>query len=337
MMAKRTAIFVFDDSLDPDRVVDACRSWGIDELILHPGFFADSCMERALARRDLGLWLNLPVFFSPDHLEEHPEDFALTCEGKRAEHGWSRFVCPTVPGFVDELAERYGALAARLSPVRISLDFVRHFVFLETVPLDGNLRDIVDGCYCPRCLAAFEAWSGYRLPKGKEVAALRGPYRDAWAIWKCNVVSAAATRLTDALREASPSSRLLIKTIPWKQADLEGAIRAVAGQDIAVLGSLADGLVPMAFSHLLGRNEDWKSALMNEVRALSGHEPLAYVQGAAILRDDSIAPQDVQKELRQALDEDGECVAVFCYDQLVEMPAVARAIRSVLKPSAEVW
>jgi hypothetical protein len=329
-MGGKSGLFAFDASRDVRAVVADARDWGIDELILHPGYFGDGRTEEALAAAGLGLWLNLPVFYNPEHLAARPEDYAIASTGERAIHDWSHFVCPTAPGYVEALEETFAALAARLKPARISLDFIRTFVFWETVALDGDPATIVDGCYCPRCLAAFKADTSLALPVGGGVAALRGPLRAAWGAWKTARITAVAGRLIAAVRAASPDSRILIKTIPWRETDLDGAIRVVAGQDVAALGRLADVSVPMAFAPMLKRDLAWKEALMADVRARTGKPTAPYVQAAALFDDPPIAPETVAEEVRRAKTGGSECMAVFCHDLLTGLPEVVRALRAAL-------
>lgn len=329
-MPSKPALFAFDSGIDSDHLVAACRSWGIDELILPPAFDLEGETGRAMERGGVKLWLNLPVFFNPARLEERPGDHAVTNRGRPAVRDWCRFVCPTTPGYVDDLAERWRDLAARLHPERISLDFIRHFVFWERVSLDGSPEEIEDGCWCPRCRAMFERDTGLRVPETAPRGPAVGPLRDAWGKWKTDLISRTAKRLFDAIREGCPDARLLVKLVPWREDELGNAIRVSAGQDRAALARLVDATVPMTFSHVLGRDEAWKTAHQNDLRATTGKPTASYVQCAALFDMPPIPLERVEAELRAAVAGDWEAVPVFCFEQLAAAPEVAATVRRVL-------
>lgn len=330
-MPARTSLFAFDPGIDANTLIAHCKDWGIDELILHPGFFADTRMEAALRNAGMSLWLNLPVFYNPAYLEAHPEHYAITSKGRRAIHDWCHFVCPTAPGYLEQLSEEYHALVRRLQPARISLDFIRHFVFWELVALDGRREDIEDGCYCPRCLAAFSQATGVKVPNQDAAVFIQKHALAAWGRWKVDGITAAATRLVSTLRQASPASEWLIKLIPWREDQLDGAILNAAGQDIRALASLVDAVVPMAFSHILRRDLAWKEALLKHVSATTGKPTACYVQTNQLFRNEEIPPAQVEAELRAALSHAHAAVPIFWYEQLAQSPAVIDTVRGVLK------
>lgn len=281
----------------------------------------------------MSLWLNLPVFYNPGYLESHPEQYALTNRGQRAIHDWCHFVCPTAPGYVDQLVEEYRALVTRLQPERISLDFIRTFVFWELVALDGRRDVIEDACYCPRCLAEFSRETGMALPEEAPVDFLREQASGAWGRWKAQRIEAVASRLVSVLREACPRAQLLMKLIPWRESELDGAIIEAAGQDILALASLVDVVIPMAFSHILGRDLAWKEALLAHVQAVTGKPVGCYVQTNQLFREAEIPVAQVAAELEAALSQGYGAVPLFWYEQLAQSPAVIEAIRRILKPN----
>src|SRR5512145_3356529 len=186
------ALFAFDASIDPATFARSCRDWGIDTAILHPGFFRDGRMADALHQEGLALWLNLPVFYNQEHLERHPDDYSITSLGRKAEQDWLHFVCPSRESYRAAFIRDLRASFSRVNPEIVSLDFIRHFVFWERVPLDGSPQQIEDGCYCPICLAAFGAHCGERIDPAKAVARVRAELRGAWGDWKCREIASFA-------------------------------------------------------------------------------------------------------------------------------------------------
>jgi hypothetical protein len=324
------ALFAFDPSIDHDRFVRDCKDWGIDTPILHGGFFRDGAMLQALARERLDLWLNVPVFYDPAYLERHPDAYAITNLGRRAVHDWLHFVCPSQDAYLDALVKDLRGLLARLRPTVVSLDFIRHFVFWEGVRLDGPPEAIEDGCYCPTCLRRFEEASGERVDRSDPARDLRGRLRPRWADWKCRRIADVAERLFVEIRDLADGARLAIKTVPWGGADLEGAIRWSAGQDLGQLTRGVDLVTPMAFTHILGQTPEWKRRLLRDVQSSTGKPILSYLQVDKVYRAEEISTAELEAELQEASSSDHAGIVVFHYDQLVANPEKARLLRARL-------
>ena len=94
-----------------------------------------------------------------------------------------------------------------------------------------------------------------------------------------------------------PEARLAIKTVPWREQDLDGAIRSCAGQDVAALGRQVDMVAPMAFTHVLRQTPEWKRALLAHVKAVGGKPVVSYVQTEKLYRDEAITPEQFEAEL----------------------------------------
>lgn len=324
-------LFAFDPCIDADVFARACREWGVRQAILHPGFFRDGKMARALDAQGLGLWLNLPVFYAPEHLAEHPEHYAITSLGRTAVHDWSHFVCPSCDAYLDGLVREIRSLLARLQPEIISLDFIRHFVFWEKVDFASDPALIEDGCYCANCLAAFEEASGERVLRDAPAAYLRTHLAKEWAEWKCRRIVEVAERLVGEIRAGAPTAMLAIKTVPWAETDLGGAIRRCAGQDVPVLAQFFDLVAPMAFSQIVGRSPEWKRRLLAQVAAQTGKPVLSYVQTDRLIRPEEISIAQFEVELVEALGPDSAGAVLFEYGQLLANPEKAGLLRRHLR------
>lgn len=331
-MNKIISLFAFDPSIDPNQFAANCREWGVNTAILHPGFFSDRRMIEALDKNRMGLWLNLPVFYNPEFLAANPDYYSLTSWGQRAIQDWCHFVCPSREDYLENFVREKTALAARLQPEFISLDFIRYFVFWELVALGGKAEVIEDGCYCPVCLAGFEQVLGQKIPQTIPSAEfIRRHARTEWGRWKSQRITETATRLISAVREASPGSKIWIKTVPWRQNDLDGAILHVAGQDIPALASLVDGVAPMAFTHILRQTPAWKKELLAEVKAITGKAVISYVQVEKVLRAEDISPEQFEAELKEGLAGDSAGISLFHYDFLAQGAAKVEILKRYLK------
>ena len=330
-MRRIHALFAFDASIDPVAFARSCRDWGIDTAILHPGFFRDERMADALRKEGLALWLNLPVFFNQEHLERHPDDYTITSGGRRAVKEWLHFVCPSRVSYRAAFVRDLRALLSRVSPEIVSLDFIRHFVFWEAVRLDGSPQQIEDGCYCPVCLAAFAAHCGERIDPANVAARVRAELGGAWGDWKCREIADFADQLLDEIRALVPNARLSIKTVPWRESDLDGAIRHFAGQDVRAMTRKVDVASPMAFTHVLRQTPDWKRGLLRHVATATGKPVLSYVQTEKLYRPEDITLAQFEAEVVEALAPEWAGALFFEYAQLAANPEKAAILRRHLR------
>lgn len=327
------SIFAFDPGIDANRFAADCKRWGIERAILHPGFFKDDAMHKALNKYGIDLWLNFPVFHNPGFLATHPDYYSITNRGRKAIHDWCHFVCPNRPDYIWSEIETAANLAGTLRPTTMSLDFIRFFVFWEQVDIHGNPDSIEDGCYCPACLQAFATASNITPPPTEAAAFIRKHAKPQWGLWKSQHITETAQRYIAALRSASPASAIWIKTVPWKQKDLDGAILSSAGQNIKALGKLVDGIAPMAFTHILRQTPDWKKSLLYEVTSSTGKPVMSYVQVEQVIRNKKIPLPQFTNELESALTGNNAGVVVFHYEQLLRSPEKAAIIKTCLQKS----
>lgn len=322
------SIFVFDTGLDPARLASDCAEWGLERVVLHPGHLEDDRFLDALRAHGRELWLNLPVFYAPEHLRAHPDQYALTAEGGPGIHGWLHMGCPSSSAFLAARRALFSALLERVRPSVLSFDFLRFFVYWEAVPLDGDPAAVLDGCYCPRCLESFERFAGERPLRGADGRIVRAQW-PAWASWKTARITAVAADLASLVRTRAPGVPLFAKTVPWAPGQLADGLRRVAGQDVEALARLTDGAIPMAFAHLLGQGPAWKRRLLDDVEQRTGKAVPSYVQ-AESLAGGSI-PLDVLEAELEAVRAQGRAPIVFHYEQLVADPARAAVIQRYVR------
>jgi uncharacterized lipoprotein YddW (UPF0748 family) len=180
------------------------------------------------------------------------------------------------------------------------------------------------------CLSGFERFCGEKLDRGQAAQLVRTRLKRQWGDWKCRRIATVAERLFSEVRALRSDARLAVKTVPWRESDLDGAIRSVAGQDVPALARNVDLVTPMAFTHVLRQTPQWKRALLTHVRELTGKPVLSYVQTGKIYRTEDITPAEFEAELVEALGDSWAGAAVFEYQQLVANPAKAAILRKHL-------
>lgn len=328
-----TGVFAFDVSVEMKTLLRSCRDWGVDMPIVSPGFFTDGRGAAAVDAAGADVWLNVPVFYQPAYLQAHPERYAITSLGRRAEMDWLHFACPSRDETVDSVLQELRTTLSRLRPAVVTLDFIRHFVFWERVPLTGRADGIEDGCYCPLCLSRFAREYGERVDDDDPAGWIRRHCSAEWAEWKCDRITAVAERLFAEIRALSDGAMLGVKTIPWRDSDLEGAIRRCAGQDVPRLAQEVDLVSPMTFTHLLRQDPEWKRDLLDHVREVTGRPVAAYVQTDAADGEGAISTEQFDAELATALCGDYAAVAIFHHQQPAADGAKAEILRRRLTPS----
>ncbi|MEZ2214906.1 hypothetical protein [Sinorhizobium sp. CB7] len=326
------SLMVFDTAIDADAFARSCRDWGVDTPCLHPGFLEDERMAQALDRHGLRSWLNIPVFCDLKYLERHPDAYAVTSLGRRAAQDWLHFVCPSRDDYLDGAIEGLRGNLARLSPAVVSLDFIRDFVFWERVALDGPSAGIEDGCYCPICLSRFEKACGEIIDRKDPSAYIHRHLLQPWADWKCRRILEVAERIFGEIGALAPGIALAVQTLPWRETDLDGAIRSRAGQDVPGLAQQADMVAPMAFTQMLGQTTRWKEQLLAHVRASTGKPVCFYVQAEALYRAGNITVEQFDAELTQARNSNPAAIVALQYEQLAARPEKAEILRKHFRP-----
>ena len=301
--------------------------------ILDPSFFQDMRMAGAIEAEGLAPWLNLPVFHRPQYLQSHPECYAITSQGRKAVTDWLHFACPSRAETLDHVLNELRSTLTRVRPAVVSLDFIRHFVFWEQVDLTGPADLIEDGCYCPVCLSSFEHHSGEKVDRDDAPTDIRQHLRRPWGAWKSEHIADVADQLLAEVRAFGRDTRLAVNTVPWRESDLDGAIRSSAGQDITRLARGVDIVAPMAFANILHQTPQWKTDLLTYTQELTGKPVLAYVQVDALSNADPITLTQFDNELAATLTQAYAGVAIFHFEQLAANPAKAGILRRHLRPT----
>ena len=303
------------------------RDLGINTLFVSEALLMNTDF-RALARSSgLRLFLIYPVFQSPEAVKEDPGLAAITASGALARDEWVEFVCPTKGE--DYLERRIGNLrriVAEARPDVVSLDFIRFFVFWEKVAPDRDPQSLPQTCFCPLCLRFFQNEFGIRIPEGLAGTARKAKWvlenrPAAWAEWKCGRIANTVARLATAAREAMPSVKINLHTVPWRSADFGGAIRSVAGQDLTRLAPLVDIISPMAYHHMVRQTPAWIHDVVEDISAQAEGAPvLPSIQVAEAYVKEPLPAAEFEAALEQALKPPSIGVVLWSWDALSKSP-----------------
>jgi hypothetical protein len=181
------------------------------------------------------------------------------------------------------------------------------------------------------CLDAFEKFSGEKVLRNQPATHIRSSMKHAWGDWKCDRIAGTADMLFEEIRAGAKHARSSIKTVPWRESDLDGAIRSIAGQDVARLTRNVDMVAPMAFTQVLGQTPAWKRQLLDHVRQISGKPVLSYLQTDKLIRPEEITVVQFEAELKESLGKQWAGTVVFEYGQLAANPPKAGILAKYLR------
>ena len=334
---KRIGVKIYEHDGDLDALFRTWGELGIDTAFASealagaPGFRAKS------AERGVDLFLIAPVFFNPQALAEDPSLFAVTAAGAPAREEWVEFVCPSHPLYRARRVREIAEAVRRIQPDGLSLDFLRHFVFWEKVPVAAAPDSLPNTCFCDRCVASFAARAGLTIPREvpgnprSAAAWILAEHEAAWTEWKVELIDSMAVALIDAARAAKPDLEIVLHAVPWRRQDYSGAVLRIAGQDHERLARRFDYLSPMAYAHMLRRPPRWIRSVVRTLAATSQARILPSIQVQEAYRPgEPLKAEEFAQDLREALRPPSAGVVLWSWDGLMKEPEKQRALRSVL-------
>ena len=301
------------------------RSVGINTVFVSPELAGKSGFRDQARKQGISLFLILPIFYGPEDLKKDPGLFALTDRGEKAKDDWVEFVCPTRPEFLRRRLDWIKTLVRDLDPDGISLDFIRYFVFWEKVYPERTLGSIPNSCFDRSCLEKFQKDTGITLPEG-----LDGPAKAAkwimdrhgreWTAWKCGVITGLVKSIAAEARSIKPEILVNIHSVPWRKDDFGGAIKVIAGQDLAALGGAADMVSPMCYWHMLKREPPWIHEVVEDVISQSKGRVVPSIQVGNAYISETLSVEEFTQALDEALRPPSGGVIFWNWDALAKEP-----------------
>ncbi|MBE3111508.1 MAG: hypothetical protein IMZ46_13560 [Acidobacteria bacterium] len=293
---------------------------------------------RGLARTNgMTLFLIFPVFQNPEALKEDPGLAAVTAAGAPAREEWVEFVCPAREDYLSRRAGHLRDVVAEFGPDVVSLDFIRYFVFWEKVAPDRAPESLPQTCFCPVCLAGFEKEMGARIPSELAATAEKAKWilethAAEWTEWKCRVIARAVERLAGAARQAKPGVKVNIHAVPWRKDDFGGAVRSIAGQDLARLAPYADFISPMCYHHMVRQSPAWIHDIVADFSAQTQGRGtiLASTQVSEAYVKEALPPDEFGAALEEALKPPSIGVVLWSWDALAKSPEKRDILRTMV-------
>jgi len=320
------------------KLFDEWRSLGINTAFVGAGLGADPEFKALAKKNGITTFLIFPVFFDAAALDKDPGLFSVASDGRRAEDDWVKFVCPTREEFRSRKIEEAKRLVREVDPDVLSLDFMRFFVFWEKVYPDRVPETLPNSCFDTSCLEAFQQEMDVHLPanlsdagtdaKAKWVLTNHAP---EWREWKCRTIAGMVKLLTAAAREAKPSIKINIHTVPWRKEDFQGGIETIVGQEVVRLAPLVDYISPMCYHHMVRRPPAWIHSVVQDIhdRSLASVLPSIQVDKAYI--EDPYTLDEFKEAVTEALKTPSLGVIFWSWDALNKAPERKEAFKAILK------
>lgn len=225
--------------------------------------------------RDTELYAKLDVFAGEELLRKYPDAVPVESMGK-ATHA---LVCPTHPGVRQEALDNITKLL-ETGVDGIWLDYVRYPTHWQT-----SDPEILDTCYCARCLTLFEEHIGEPIEgvggegnKLEDTALfIDGSYYHEWLEFKAEHIASFVREVRKLIDASGKKVKLGLCLVPWKDKEHGAGIQRVVAQDFIKLTGVVDVFSPMLYHAMCGKSPEWVKDMVEYYWAL-GAPYLPFVQ-----------------------------------------------------------
>ena len=311
------------------------KNLGVNHACVSVDLAKNQEFRRQAQANRISTWIILPVFYNPEKLKQNPEFYARTATGEKAEKDWVQFVCPSRTDYRAERLEFIRNLLRECQPDGLSIDFIRFFVYWETIYPNSSPDPLENTCFCVHCLRSFSAYSHLQIPeqlgsvREKAVWITKNRMKE-WAEWKCQTITSMVASIADEARKVRPGILLNIHAVPWRENDFDQAWKTVAGQDLAAIAPYVDYLSPMCYAHMVRQEPSWIHSVAVDIYRRSKSPILVSIQ-VSDEGEDQIPAGLFKHYLEQALAAPSAGVVFWNWEMLEKHPEKQKIVMTVLK------
>jgi uncharacterized lipoprotein YddW (UPF0748 family) len=312
------------------------RRLGINTAFVSPALESNREFRELARKNGLATFIIVPIFFNAEELEKRPDLYAFTARGEKASDDWVKFVCPTRQDYRSQRIEYVRNLVRDFNPDGISLDFIRYFVFWEKVYPDRTLESLPQTCFDSSCLDAFQKEARLKIPPElsgipQKAQWILKNHLQEWTQFKCGVIAGMVKELAAAAKQVKPGVEINVHAVPWRREDFGGAIRIIAGQDLARIAPLVDYLSPMCYHHMVLREPAWVHSVIEDVYAWTKGHVLPSIQVGEAYITAKLSPSEFKDALAEALKPPSKGIVFWNWDALNKSPEKKEIVRAALK------
>lgn len=280
---KIIGVKVYQYNKDFKSLVATWNSIGINTAFLSVELAANKEFRQVLKENGIPAYVICPVFYNPEALKLDSSLYAITNDGKIAKDGWVNFVCPSRKDYRKDQVKKITDMVNELDPEGISIDFIRQFIYWETVFPDRDSKTINMACFCDNCLDDFFEASEIKLPKKFTGISQKADYilqnhSDQWNDYRTDLIASMIEEIVAEVKRVKPSLKTIVHAVPWRDIDFDGANITVAAQDIRKIAPVVDNISPMCYSQMLKRDPKWISSVVNDIDEKAKGQVLPSIQ-----------------------------------------------------------
>lgn len=280
--------------------------------------YDDHAFREALHDAGLRYIEAMSVFFNPALYRSDPSIRPVGPDGDVIEpQDWYVGLCPTHPGHLADRAETAERVVAQFEPDGLFLGWIRFPAFWETWLPERHRSELIEACFCDRCVETFQADIGIELPDGSIAVrseVLRNDLRVEWTDWKCRTIADAVGRIKRSAQRADPDIEITINALPFRRADHDNAMEDITGQRYEDLAQHADVFELMFYHQMLKRDAvEMIAATTTEVEQRTTRTLLACLQTKA-------------DYLRSPFERDGRAPTIPIDEHRAALRAVAESV-----------
>ena len=263
------------------------------------GGYQDAAFVEAAHAAGLSVYTEFGCFTGRHWWEQAPESRPFTAQGMPLEPERGYF--GVNPATATVRREQWLALEKLLAGHDLDgvwLDFIRW-------PCHWEVREPIlpETSFDAATLASFCRDTGIDFPVDDPLATvhvLLGERAAEWMAWRCAQVTSWVAGARSVLNRVRPGALLGLFGVPWRQADRDGAILNIIGQDYRALGQYVDVFSPMVYHRMCGYPPEWIGPVVEEVHTLSGKPVWPIIQ--SVDEPDPLPAEEYGRALDLALD-----------------------------------
>lgn len=315
-------------------LINEWKSIGINTAFVSKDLLANKDFRSKTEKNEINTFVILPIFFD-EHLDEHPEFYAIKSDGKKAIDEWVKFACPSNQEYRKNKINSIIKIVEEDSPDGISIDFIRHFVFWEKVYSDTQVSELPNTCFCNSCINVFCEKNNINIPKTfigtHDISSwILGNHSSKWRAWKCDLITKMIEEIVKEVKKVKPDVLVNVHIVPWKTSDFNNGIRNIAGQDLKTISLLTDYLSPMTYSHMVKQNAHWVHDLVENIFDQTNGNILPSIQVKEAYLDDTISSREFEDNLKSAITSPSSGVVFWSWEHLEQDPWKKDIIKRII-------